>query len=243
MEYIYESAQRSYEDFASGRVLYNAKGTTSFPVRLASEIVQRCFHILEEKGVEGPYTLYDPCCGGAYLLTVTGLLHGQRIRRVVGSDIDAEVLNIAERNLSLLREEGLEQRAEQLKELLELYHKPSHQEALQSVARFRELNRQSSIEEIVCFQGDITDPDVSLDSCKGTHIVMTDLPYGDLVSWGGESKEPVQALLDALHPILDPAHSVVALISDKGQKLKHDQFKRIQHFKVGKRQVALFEPL
>lgn len=53
MEYIYESAQRSYEDFASGRVLYNAQGTTSFPVRLASEIAQRCFQLLEKKGYTG----------------------------------------------------------------------------------------------------------------------------------------------------------------------------------------------
>lgn len=243
MEYIYESAQRSYEDFASGRVLYNAQGTTSFPVRLASEIAQRCFQLLEKKGVLGPYTLFDPCCGGAYLLTVVGLLHGQRIHRLIGSDINAEVLGIAGKNLSLLREEGLEQRTEQLKELLALYHKPSHQDALQSAGRLRELLRSSRVEETVCFQADITQPEESLASCKGTQIVMTDLPYGDLVSWGGGSTEPVQAFFDAIHPILDPAQSVVAVISDKGQKLKHDRFQRIQHMKVGKRQVAIFEPI
>lgn len=243
MEYIYESAQRSYEDFASGRVLYNAQGTTSFPVRLASEIAQRCFQLLEKKGVQGPYTLFDPCCGGAYLLTVVGLLHGQRLHRVIGSDINAEVLGIAGKNLSLLREEGLEQRTEQLKELLALYHKPSHQDALQSADRLRELLRSSRLEEAVCFQADITQPEESLASCKETHIVMTDLPYGDLVSWGGGSDKPVEDFFNGIHSILDPACSVVAVISDKGQKLKHDRFKRIQHVKVGKRQVAIFEPL
>ncbi|WP_256720733.1 MULTISPECIES: hypothetical protein [Paenibacillus] len=243
MEYIYESAQRSYEDFASGRVLYNAQGTTSFPVRLASEIAQRCFHLLEKKGVQGPYTLFDPCCGGAYLLTVVGLLHGQRIQRVIGSDINAEVLGIAGKNLSLLREEGLEQRTEQLKELLALYHKPSHQDALQSAGRLKELLRSSCVEETVCFQADITQSEESLASCEGIHIVMTDLPYGDLVSWGGGSEVPVEDFFNGIHSILDPARSVVAVISDKGQKLKHDRFQRIQHVKVGKRQIAIFEPL
>lgn len=72
---------------------------------------------------------------------------------------------------------------------------------------------------------------------------MTDLPYGDLVSWSGGSGEPVQRFFDQLHPILDPACSVVAVISDKGQKLKHDRFRRLQYMKIGKRQAAIFEPL
>ncbi|RJX37512.1 hypothetical protein D3P09_21250 [Paenibacillus pinisoli] len=38
MKYLHEKYDHNYEDFASGRVLYNAHGTTSFPVRLASEI-------------------------------------------------------------------------------------------------------------------------------------------------------------------------------------------------------------
>ena len=63
MEYIYESAQRSYEDFASGRVLYNAQGTTSFPVRLASEIAQRCFQLLE-KGYRGRIPCSIPAAAG-----------------------------------------------------------------------------------------------------------------------------------------------------------------------------------
>ncbi|MBG9795269.1 hypothetical protein ABD76_23525 [Paenibacillus dendritiformis] len=42
MEYFFEKKHSGYEDFASGRVLYNARGTTAFPVRLASEIIQRC---------------------------------------------------------------------------------------------------------------------------------------------------------------------------------------------------------
>ena len=42
MKYRFEIEAKNYEDFASGRVLYNRKGATAFPVRLGSEIIQRC---------------------------------------------------------------------------------------------------------------------------------------------------------------------------------------------------------
>ena len=41
MEYRY-SNDKNYEDFVSGRVLYNYKGITNFPARLAQEIFGRC---------------------------------------------------------------------------------------------------------------------------------------------------------------------------------------------------------
>ncbi|WP_052703091.1 hypothetical protein [Paenibacillus beijingensis] len=138
MEYLYEKYDQNYEDFASGRVLYNAYGTTSFPVRLASEIIQRCFRLLEIKGNKGPYSLYDPCCGGAYMLTVIGLMHGHRINNIYASDVDREVLQVAERNLSLLTPSGLAQRKEQLTQLAALFQKKSHEEALASLERLYE---------------------------------------------------------------------------------------------------------
>lgn len=57
----------------------------------------------------------------------------------------------------------------------------------------------SRLEETFCFQADITQPqpEESLASCKGTQIVMTDLPYGDMVSWSGGSQEPVEDFLTA----------------------------------------------
>ena len=42
MQYRYVTEKESYEDFAAGRVLLSQSGMTSFPVRLASEIFQRC---------------------------------------------------------------------------------------------------------------------------------------------------------------------------------------------------------
>lgn len=65
MSYMFEMEDKNYEDFASGRVLYNQHGTTSFPARLGSEIFLRCEQFLYKAGVDGPYSIYDPCCGGA----------------------------------------------------------------------------------------------------------------------------------------------------------------------------------
>lgn len=242
MEYIYEKDGRSYEDLASGRVLYNGRGTTGFPVRLASEIAGRCFHMLAERGNEGPYTVYDPCCGGAYLLTAIGLLHSGKISRVLASDIDAAVLEIAAKNLALLSRGGMEQRMAQLQELIALYGKPAHYGALESAHRLLGMLSQSALEHTAVCQQDSTAAQAS-ELWTGIDMVITDLPYGNLVTWGGGSASPAADLLAALHKRLKPRLSIVAIIADKGQKLAHEQYRRVKQMKVGKRQIAIFEPL
>ena len=155
MKYIYENEQKNYQDFASGRVLYNQKGATAFPVRLASEIFLRSKAYLEERGHDGTITIYDPFCGGAYLLTVLGFLHGRYLSRIIASDIDENILNLARRNLALLTTDGLEQRIEEIKNNLLLYGKESHEEALESALSLKAL--QADINEgleIECFQAD-----------------------------------------------------------------------------------------
>ncbi|XEC92525.1 hypothetical protein AB6A23_14050 [Paenibacillus tarimensis] len=242
MQYQYEVNKKNYEDLASGRVLYNAPGTTSFPVRLASEIVQRCFEILQEKGNQGPYTLYDPCCGGAYLLTVIGILHGQRFAKLIASDIDHKVLKIASKNLALLSAEGLNVRKEQLTEYSNLYKKQSHAEALKSVETLEGMIRKSNM-DTYCFQKDITEIDRINKECSHVNLIITDLPYGDLVSWKSDDPNPISRFFEQIYLIADPKSSVIAIIADKNQKIKHEKFKRLQNFKIGKRQVGLFEPI
>ncbi|QHW29394.1 hypothetical protein GZH47_00155 [Paenibacillus rhizovicinus] len=240
MAYMYEKYDQNYEDFASGKVLYNAHGTTSFPVRLASEIIQRCFRLLEIKGNNGPYSLYDPCCGGAYMLTVTGLMHGHRITNIYASDVDHEVLQVAERNLSLLTPSGLARRKEQLTRLTALFQKKSHEEALASLERLDEHLETSILEETYVSQVDITSNEKS-SSHRDISIVMTDLPYGDKVNWRTDSPDPISDFFDQILKRINPDHSVVAVITNKGQKLKHKRFKKLQYFKIGKRQIGIFE--
>lgn len=76
----------NFEDFASGRVIYHKTGMPNFPVRLAGEIFFRCLQYTDKKDI----TLYDPCCGSSYMLTVLGLLNIQEIENIVASDISED---------------------------------------------------------------------------------------------------------------------------------------------------------
>ncbi len=124
MQYKYAKEQQDYSDFSSGRVFYSLPGHPAFPVRLASEIFQRCIAQRERiYQVSTPGTLYDPCCGAAYHLSVLAYLHPKHNREVIASDIDEKAVALAERNLGLLHPEGMEQRIRELSELLEEYGK------------------------------------------------------------------------------------------------------------------------
>jgi 23S rRNA (guanine2535-N1)-methyltransferase len=102
MQYKYIKEQVDYSDFASGRVFYSLSGHPAFPVRLASEIFQPC--VVSRKKIYNdsrPCTLYDPCCGAAYHLSVLAYLYREHIREVIGSDIDEKAVALASQNLGL----------------------------------------------------------------------------------------------------------------------------------------------
>ena len=86
MEYKY-TKNENYEDFASGRVLYHIGGKPTFPIRLALELYERCLSYSIKKT---EISLYDCCCGGAYMLTILGLLKGNTLSKLYGSDINSE---------------------------------------------------------------------------------------------------------------------------------------------------------
>jgi len=255
MDYRYERTAGHYEDFASGRVLYNAQGTTSFPVRLASEIAQRCFALLREQGNNGPYTLYDPCCGGAGMLTVIGLLHGGEIHGIYASDMNEHALGVAVGNLALLTSAGMERRRKQLESLYAAYGKSSHQGALSSIDRLSGRLAGSALAHTACFQADATRPDGRREEQlpDAVDLIMTDLPYGSIVHWSGgadadgaasgDAGRQLDGFFEQAYGRLKPGRSVLAVVADKSQKLSHERFERVQHFKVGKRHVGLFVPL
>src|SRR5687767_4526533 len=115
MQYKYAKEQLDYSDFSSGRVFYSLPGHPAFPVRLASEIFQRCLAYRERfYQVSSPCTLYDPCCGVAYHLSILAYLHREHIREIIASDIDEKAVALAERNLGLLHRDGLEERIREL---------------------------------------------------------------------------------------------------------------------------------
>jgi len=224
----------NYEDFACGRVIVHRAGFPNFPARLAGELFMRC---LELTGKERA-TLYDPCCGGAYVLTVLGLLCGERIQAIYASDISAEAIALARANLRLLTPQGLADRKAQLAAMHKQFGKQSHFDALESAGRLREIiSRQSAPIPCTAFQADILDEDALAEACFKADIVFADVPYGNLVSWS-ESDASLDRLLRTIRPVLAD-DGIVALCSDKSQKIQSDAYKRIRKMLVGKRKIEL----
>lgn len=243
MSYEYAIDHINYEDYASGRVLYNRKGTTSYPARLISEIFERCTAHLERQGRHSPYIVYDPLCGGAYALTTLGFLHFDKIGRLVASDVDSEVVEFAKKNLSLLSKEGMEERIAQLLGYLKEYGKESHKEALESAKRLKEqMNLSTHRIQTYCFCADALTRNNEEVPDK-FDIVITDVPYGELVDWTTEDGEnAISILLQNLLPNLS-SHSIVAISSRKKTKVSNDKYERVEKFNIGKRQIVLLRPI
>ena len=252
MQYKYAKASPDYSDFASGRVFYGLPGHPAFPVRLASEIFQRCVtsrEVIYKNST--PCTLYDPCCGAAYHLSVLAYLHREHIREVIGSDIDEKAVALAKRNLQLLSIAGLDKRISEISRMFELYNKDSHQDALKSAYilknRLAVLAEKHSLTTRV-FQANATDSKTLSKNIKteSVDVVFTDVPYGQHSYWhdatSNELLDPLGSMLNGLIGILSPS-SIVAIVSDKQQKAYHKSFQRVEQFQIGKRRVVLLKPI
>jgi tRNA G10 N-methylase Trm11 len=251
MQYKYAKEQLDYSDFSSGRVFYSLQGHPAFPVRLASEIFQRCLAQRERiYQVSRPCILYDPCCGAAYHLSVLAYLHREHIQEVIASDIDEKAVALAGRNLSLLHPDGLDKRIRELSKMLDEYGKESHREALRSASLLKtklSAFREKYPLETRVLQASATDRRAISEQVKpkSVDILFTDVPYGQHSQWRDsiyhESSNPLWSMLEALLEILSPS-SIVAVASDKQQKAAHERFQRIEHFQIGKRQVVILRP-
>jgi len=251
MQYKYAKEQADYSDFSSGRVFYSLPGHPAFPVRLASEIFQRCLaHRKTIYNVSAPCTLYDPCCGAAYHLSVLGYLHGEHIQEVIGSDIDEKAIALGKRNLHLLYMDGLDKRIRELSELYAEHGKESHREALRSASVLSE--KLSALRDKYplatrAFQASATDRKTISNHIKpkSVDIVFTDVPYGRHSQWRDPDlnglSDPLTSMPDALLGVLSTS-SVVAIASDKQQKAVHEGFQRIEYFQLGKRRVVILKP-
>lgn len=238
MEYKYTDHD-NYEDFSSGRVLHGVAGVPNFPVRLGNEIYRRCRSYCPKKD---KLMIYDPCCGGGYLLSVLGFLNPE-IETLVGSDIDYKMLEVAEKNLSLLSKDGLLKRESELRNLYELYQKTSHKEALESLERFKDRNQickkrifkadctQSTLRELSEFGKEET-PD----------IIITDVPYGNLVKWSGKEQQNhiADKMVLSLESISGPG-TILAVISDKNQKICCQRWTRLEKQQIGKRRFEILQ--
>jgi len=251
MPYQFATERPDYSDLASGRVFYSLPGHPAFPIRLADEILQRCLAKRKADHLTGPCTLYDPCCGAAYQLGVLGYLHWQSFHEIIASDIEQDAVRVAQKNLGLLSIAGMDQRIGEINEMLRLYGKASHQDALDSANRLRErihsLAKEHSIETRV-FQASALNQQELHKNLKGAtiHIVFADVPYGQHSQWRSQDSSPeldnpIWRMLDALAGVLLPT-SIVAVVSDKRQKASHEGYQRLEQFQVGKRRVVILKP-
>lgn len=251
MQYKYATERPDYTDLTSGRVFYSASGHPAFPIRLASEIFQRCVALREELyQVSSPSTLYDPCCGGAYHLSVLAYLHREQIKEIIASDVDADATSLAKRNLELTSLDGLEKRIAEISAMIGQFDKDSHRDALQSAQTLQAqlLSSKRSALKTQVFQSSATDGKTISQNIKANSIdiVFTDVPYGQHSHWHDANQDemlnPLSSMLDALLGVLSSS-SVIAIVSDKKQKVSHERYQRVEQFQVGKRRIAILKPI
>lgn len=239
MQYLHETEPKDYSDLASGRVLYNRRGATAFPVRLASEIFLRSLDYLRDRKVHEPIEVYDPCCGSGYLLTTLAFLHSSRLSRIVASDVDPDMVFLARRNLALLTPAGIDGRMLEIESHLERFGKDSHRKALEAAARLQATRDSCGQQlEIQCFRANAL---VGLEGTRPVDLVLSDLPYGEVTKWSCAGEDCSVALLDSVLAVLKPV-SMVAIVTAKREKIKHPAYCRIKHFAVGRRRVTFLEP-
>lgn len=232
MEYKYASNE-NYEDLASGRVLYHMGGEPTFPVRLTLELYERCRQYSEKKT---EIILYDCCCGGAYMLTILGLLKNNTISTIYGSDIDPKRIKLAEDNLRLLTISGMEHRKMELQTLSNTYGKASHRDALQSAERLSQLIVKD-IKTQVFFRNvfEAYQPPFIPD------IIITDVPYGNMAEWNG-GHGGVNQMMDALYDICSK-DTILCICMDKKQKITTDRFERLERQSIGKRKFEIYRKM
>jgi hypothetical protein len=258
MPYRFILQDENYTDYASGKVFYSLPGQPAFPVRLILEIFQRCLH-LHGGILPRPCHIFDPCCGSGYHLSVLAYKNWEHIGTITASDVAENILEVARRNFSLLSEMGLQKRIADVESLAARYGKSSHVETLDSAQRLRHLleeNLQKHPIHTHLFQANVFDPTGLQDqltrlinpNCEDQPIdfVISDIPYGQHSQWqtpvDGLTTSPVYQLLQTLWAVV-PETCILAITSDKGQKIAHPYFQRLEKFKLGKRQVVFLKPL
>ena len=189
-------------------VLASAPGRPSLPVRLTLELFGRC---REHLGVAGPAVVWDPCCGTGQLLATLGLLRGDAVAGLVGTDADPEPLALAARNLALLDAGGPDARAAELDALATRHGKPAYARAADAARRMTSAER---VVPYVLATADAFDPDATTPvvAPHAPRIVMADMPYGHRTTWADASGSSGSGMVAALAGVLEP-DAVIAVVA------------------------------
>jgi tRNA G10 N-methylase Trm11 len=208
-------------------------------VRLGSELFGRAAHL---SPVAGKLTVWDPACGSGQLIASVGLGNRQRIARLVASDIDAEVLPLAARNLSLLTTDGLIARRNETADLVDAYGKESHRSALASADRMVAAAEPFSDLDVGVERADLLDRTSLGDAVRGIDVdlVLTDLPYGSQTHLTGadDAQEVFETILENLIGVL-PARAILVLVM-AGRRLPRTSRRPLSTVRVGSRVAGFF---
>ena len=246
MQYLFPEHSLAKADLASGKVLFSRPGLTAFPVRLGNELFLRGVGLLEAAGRRAPYHVYDPTCGGGYLMAVLGLLNPHLIGRLSMSDISLEALSTASKNVKLLSVEGMSDRQAELAALAQTSERESHVAATASAARLHTwLDQQSSaLKQTNIFRADATDPDGirrHFPADPSIDIGFADAPYQLHSNWQTEATGSAAPEMKVLSTFAGLSVPVVILATRKGLKLTNPRYRRHEKLKNGHRVLWIFE--
>jgi hypothetical protein len=246
MQYLFPEHSLPKADLASGKVLFSRPGLTAFPVRLGNELFLRAVALLEAVGRHPPYHVYDPTCGGGYLMTILCLLNPQLIARLSMSDISPEAISIAAKNVKLLSAEGMLERQAELAALAKVSGRESHTAAEASAAILHTwLDRRSSaLQQTSIFEADATDPDAiraHFPANSSIDIGFADMPYELHSSWRTEATDSTVPEMKVLSTFADLSVPIVILATRKGLRLANPRYRRAAKLKNGHRVLWIFE--
>jgi hypothetical protein len=246
MRYLFPEHSLSKADLASGKVLFSRPGLTAFPVRLGNELFLRGVALLEAAGRRPPYHVYDPTCGGGYLMAVLCLLNPHLIARLSISDISPDALSIASKNVHLLSPEGMLRRQVELAALAGVSERESHVAAAASANRLHDwLNQQKSpLKQTNIFLADATDPNeirAHFPDNRSVDIGFADTPYDLRSTWRTEQAGSAVPEMKVLSAFAELSAPVVILATRKGLKLTNPRYRRHAKLKNGHRALWIFE--
>ena len=168
------------------------------------------------------------------MLTILGLLKNKTISKLYGSDIDPKSIKLAEDNLGLLSNAGMNKRKKELETLYMLYGKLSHKEALESLERVNKLI-SNELTTSVFTQNAFEISDLSFIP----DIIITDVPYGNLAEWN-EGSGDINQMMEALSKICGP-ETILSICMDKKQKIQTDLYQRLEKQMIGKRKFEIYK--
>lgn len=166
-------------------------------------------------------------------MTVLGFFYNDNIVKLYGSDIDGYMTAHAKKNLSLLSDAGLSTRRAELEELFQGYGKESHQEAIHSCDKLKEM----LVKEI---PAEIFSADCTKDLARiSPDVIITDVPYGNLVEWQENAALNPDEMMNRLWDISREG-TVLAVCMDKKQKCHTEQWTRVEKQNIGKRRFEIY---